>query len=336
MIRTTSNQTYLGQAACELVANVASKAFNFTLTKGYDGTNTCFVNIETLETVGANPMSNKTISQWDGNTIKNPVHISGEGFMYRCFKGYLIATTKNGMQGFTVPMQILDNKYVVFQCFDKSGNMLDKANKIEITTNNGEMCIGERAEQFLGIFIHNGKFIRVYGEKFSGLRGLMKLLFNISGALLSYGKKNPDVESKQLYDNSEWLSNGFIMKPWGQLFITELSFEEAQDAIYRKMGYKKAILTNCVLIDRGGYNDILIQSDNCLFSYQRINGHRMVDQLFTMNLYIPLQPDGRFYFPELMKEKGTYYGALTENDELWHDHNFKNGKLTTVEVWLKD
>ena len=335
MIRTTETTTYCGQAACETQIAVANQSFNFTLTKGYDGTNTCFVNVETLEIVGADPIKNKTISQWDGNPVNTPVHISGSGYLYRCFKGYLVATTKNGMQGFTVPMQISDNKYVVFQCFDKSGNMLDKAKKIEITTKDGEMCIGGWAEQFLGTFIHNGEITRVYGEKFAGLRGLMKMLFNISGALTQYCKKNPEIETKSLYDNSEWLSNDFIMKPWGQLFATELSFEEAQFAVYRKMGYERTILTNCVLIDRGGYSDILLRSDDFLISYQKDNGYRSCE-LYSNNLVIPLQSDGRFYFPELMKEDGTYYGALTEDDKLWHDHNFKSGKLTTVEVWLKD
>jgi hypothetical protein len=333
MIRTTETQNYLGQAACETQITVA-KPFNFVLTKGFDSTNTCFVNVETFETCGANPMSNKAISQWDGNTIKTPVHISGQGFMYRCFKGYMVATTKVGMQGFTAPMQVSDNKYIVYQCFDKLGNMLDKANKIEITTKDGEMCIGDRAEQFLGTFIHNGEITRVYGEKFTGLRGLMKLLFNISGALTQYCKKTI-VETKSLYDNSEWLSNGYIMKPWGQLFTTDLSFEEAQFAVYRKMGYERTILTNCVLVERGGYSDILLRSGDFLISYQKDNGYRSCE-LYSWNLEIPLQPDGRFYFPELMKENGTYYGTLTETNELWHDYNFKSGKLTTIEVWLKD
>jgi hypothetical protein len=342
MIRTTETQNYLGQAACETQFTV-TKSFNFTLTKGYDASNTCFVDVETLEISGASPM-NKTIKAWYmPEAITEPVHISGYGFMYRCFKNYMVATTKSGYQGFTAPMQITPNQWVIFQCFDKDGNRLEKANKINIdyVPANNELYIyksnwGSTNAFPVGNFIHNGEIVSVISDKFAGLRGLMKTLFNISGALTQYCKKNPEVETTMLEDNSEWLSSGYIMKPWGQLFVTELSLEEAQYTAYKKLGYIETVITNCVVVDKGWHwKTILFESDGHLLSYDS-NNLRGEHLLFNEKLSIPKQEDGRFYFPELMKENGTYYGTLTENDELWHDHNFKSGKLTTVEIWLRD
>ena len=322
------NNSRLGQAYTENITEVAFKPFNFTLTKGYDSSNTCFVNIETCTTVGANPIKKRGGS---------PVHISGEGYKYRCFPKHLVATTKNGFQGYTYPMQISANKWVIFQCFDKDGNRLEKAKEITITVNNGEMCIGERATNFFGNFIHEGEIIKVYGEKFSGLRGLLKMLFNISGAIYQYRDSTPEAPGDQLINGHYYFSTGHIIRPWGEVVNTELSFEEAQTQAKESMGYKLITLLDAVIVEEGYTSTLMFQSDDYLVVYQQAYSHtqRNADDMYFEPMYIPKQPDGRFYFPHLMKEDG-YYGATTFNGEFWHDHYYNTKPKQTVQVWLKN
>jgi len=339
MRRNILNKGQLGQVFVEGIAEVVYKPFNFTLTKGYDSTNTCFVNIETCQTSPARPIKNKIISQWDGEVSHLSVHVSGEGYLYRCFKKHMVATTKGGFQGFTYPMEISPNKWVVFQCFDKDGNRLEKAEEINIEIDApGVMLIYKTKtadKKFIGTFIHEGNFVNVYAERLNGLRWLLKSLFNYSRALYQYGKVHPDVTDTQLEDNSYWLSSGHIVKPWGQVFDTILTVEEAKEAAYKKLGYEQVLLTDCVIVDQGISSVLIVKSDDKLLDFNGTNWYKKNDPiLFEKYSEIPLQEDGRFYFPHLMTD-GTYYGATTEDNKLWHDHHYKTGTKTTVLAWVK-
>ncbi len=339
MRRNILNKGQLGQTFVEGISEVVCKAFNFTLTKGYDSTNTCFVNIETCETMGANPIKNKAISQWDGKPVNTSVHISGEGYLYRCYKRNMVATTKGGFQGFTYPMEISPNKWVVFQCFNKDGNRLEKAEEINIEMDATDVMLiykNKTADKkFIGTFIHEGNFVNVYAERINGLRPLLKMLFNISGALYQHGIKHPEITGQTLEDNSYWLSSGHIVKPWGQVFDTVLTIEEAKEASYKKLGYEQVLLTDCVIVDQGITTALLLKSDNNLLMYQGNNWYKKNDPvLYEQYQEVPLQEDGRFYHPHLMTD-GTYYGATTEDNKLWHDHHYKTGTKTTVLAWVK-
>lgn len=137
----------------------------FTLTSGYNNTNTMFVRVKDGYSVGADPIPVKK----DG--VVTTHHIKYEGYLYACRKGYVMATLKGGYQGWSDIVEVTTNTYKVFNPFEGRTLELRLDGQI-LTIEDGK---GKTATNI-------GKFATVFGEvaviasPFKGLRNFMRLI----------------------------------------------------------------------------------------------------------------------------------------------------------------
>lgn len=151
----------------QIINTATVKSFRkFTLTSGYDSENTRFVRVSDGYSVGADP-----IPVLKGDSITTH-HVRGEGYLYACRKGYVMATQKGGYQGWTDLVEVATGTYKVFNPFEgRTLELLVSENTLTIEDGKGKTIT------------HIGRYstifgdMQVYATPFKGLRNLMRLLF---------------------------------------------------------------------------------------------------------------------------------------------------------------
>lgn len=140
----------------------------FTLTSGYNPDNTKFVKVSTGESVGADPLTLK------GAYGPRNHHVKYEGFLYGCFPGWVMATTKGGCRGWSEIVQLDDNVYTVFNPFREDG--LNQV-QIHLSPDGTELAVvrtdASRPLRDIGTYSTVFGVVKVKATLFKGLRFFM-------------------------------------------------------------------------------------------------------------------------------------------------------------------
>jgi hypothetical protein len=150
----------------QIVSLQQVKSFRkFTLTSGYDNTNTKFVRVTDGYNVGADPLKIKKGEEYATH------HIRGCGYLYACRKGYIMATEKGGYQGWTDVVEVTTNTYKVFNPFEGRTIVLQlDGNTLTINDGKGKSSVS------IGTYATIFGEVEIYATPFTGLRNFMRLL----------------------------------------------------------------------------------------------------------------------------------------------------------------
>lgn len=169
----------------------------FTLTSGYNESNTRFVRVKDGYNVPAEPalVRKKT---WEGEEVLEHHHVAYEGYLYRCHPGYVMATVKEGLNGWSTVVKCLDDrraaKWITFNPFEGKKVTISKSDRgleIEVFTMDGTPIYSERELKDLGEWSIVNKNCRVYGPIFKGLKGLLRRLrTKMRGTSFQYEGRN--------------------------------------------------------------------------------------------------------------------------------------------------
>lgn len=180
----------------------------FTLTSGYDQSNTQFVRVKDGYSVQADPALVKKRNQ-DGSTYLATHHVCYEGYLYRCHPGYVLATLKGGNHGWSEVAEVEDgwvtfnpweDKKVLFR-LDNTYNLV-----IEVThISTGKEMYPEREVKEIGQWsLFNGSVRLVKSPIFKGLRNLLqRLRFRPEQFNFHYGGYSFSSDLTQYYDLGE-------------------------------------------------------------------------------------------------------------------------------------
>jgi hypothetical protein len=148
----------------QIVDIATVKSFRkFTLTSGYNATNTQFVRVSDGYTVGADPLKIKK-----GDTYATH-HVRGCGYLYACRKGYVMATLKGGYQGWTDLVEVATNTYKCFNPFE--------GRTLTIVNEDGYLCIDDgKQKEGIDVGVYSTVFgeISIFASPFKGLKGFMR------------------------------------------------------------------------------------------------------------------------------------------------------------------
>lgn len=137
----------------------------FTLTSGYDSKNTMFVRVSDGYSVGADPIPVRK-----GDRITKH-HIRYAGYLYGCKRGYVMATQKEGYQGWTDVIEIAANTYKMFNPFEgRTISLGVDGNTLTINDNKGKSSVS------IGTYATIFGEVEVIATPFTGLRNFMRLL----------------------------------------------------------------------------------------------------------------------------------------------------------------
>lgn len=201
------------------------KVRRFTLTSGYDPTNTRFVRVKDSYSVQADPALVRKTDE-SGEVFFEPHHVKYEGFLYRCHPGYVIATLKKGWHGWSEVVE-LDRSWVVFNPWEdkRVEFILDEEYNfvVEVTSmKTGETLYLDREVKDLGVWtVLNGSQRRVRGPVFKGVKTLLRRLRKLDQNQypFHYGGYSFDRSLRSYYDLGEI---NFLEKPLSleEIFLT--------------------------------------------------------------------------------------------------------------------
>jgi len=169
----------------------------FTLTSGYDKSNTRFVRVKDGYNVPAEPALVRK-KDYEGNEFFQHHHVAYEGYLYRCHPGYVMATLKEGFNGWSTVVKCAEDirspKWITFNPFEGKKVTISKSDKgleIEVFTMDGTPIYSERSIKDLGEWSILSKNCRVYGPVFKGLKGLLRRLrTKMRGTSFQYEVRN--------------------------------------------------------------------------------------------------------------------------------------------------
>ena len=185
--------------------NIISKADlntfrKFPLTSGYNNQNTKFVRVKDGYAVGADPL---LINDYK-NGGKRKHHIKCSGYLYGLYKGYVMATEKEGMQGWTDLIEQDQNTYL---CFNPFGG---KPRRLKIKLIDDYIIIDDGTEKE---FKEIGTYATLFGDKkisakpFTGIKFFIRLMTQISAKEYPYEIKghsfNKDLTKKIKYKSNK-------------------------------------------------------------------------------------------------------------------------------------
>ena len=246
----------------QIVDIATVKSFRkFTLTSGYDNINTKFVRVSDGYSVGADPLKIKK-----GDRLATH-HICGEGYLYACRKGYVMATEKGGYQGWTDVVEIATDTYKCFNPFE--------GRTLELLVSNNTLTIHDGKNKSI---THIGKYATIFGEKevyatpFKGLRNFMRLLFKAP----SWGTSdfdgyyyNSDFTLRASAQGVEAISDFSPLKMWQEKY-PDMKLPVATDKITRVyLGNSRTQKQTYVSVSFGVWSATFTQHDGVFEEYSK-------------------------------------------------------------------
>ena len=293
---------YLGQAP----VFSTDKAETFTLTSGYDSSNSAFVRVSDGLAVGADPTLLRV-----GESLQTR-HIKGEGYLYCSRPGYVFATFKGGMNGWSNPWLVSDGHYQVARI--SKGFETEIIDISERVDEDGEISLhiqrpipnSEAEEVYLGCYIHQGEPVNVTAIPFKGLKSLLGQLFHAYGAkqgLIAHGETGEFLD----FPNGSYYcrpakGSEFLILSDGRFIFADDNYEDS---------YRKVLAT--------------------LHSEYLAEGREVVsidDRAFLIKL------ENRYFLVYKSYDKHDGFAVVLKNsgwcvDEVEHAYSYE----TTKEVW---
>ena len=152
------------------------KGEKFTLSSGYNRSNSAFVRVKDGYPVSADPIELKL-----DNGGYAPFHVYGEGYLYLQFPGWLFATTKAGFRGWSKYLMSYEVGKVVMTIFNPF-----EQKRVIISSDHGydiDLTLYEDGEKVSRPKVNLGKWslkefgvVNVTGHPFKGVKFLLSLL----------------------------------------------------------------------------------------------------------------------------------------------------------------
>lgn len=231
----------------------------FTMTSGYNNSNTKFVRVSDGYSVGADPIPVRK-----GDRITKH-HIKYEGYLYGLRKGYVLATQKDGYRGWTDVVKIATDTYKVFNPFE--------GRTIELVVDGSTLTINDgkdKSSVAIGTYATIFGEVEVHATPFKGLRNFMQLL-----------RQLPEWATEHVNNVSY---NSDFTKKYDMGVVTVGTFDPLENFDLRTVEY-------CV-VDK---SNTMVKVDGRYFAMQNNDYHRQVDEFLTERGILTLAPASGHY-----------------------------------------